>query len=371
MTTPLPLVAERIEDARPLPARFYRDAGLFESTREAFARSWQWLGPPADDGPRAEPSVLLPGFLDEPLLATRDESGRRRLFPNVCTHRAHPVATAPGDAKTLVCGYHGRRFGLDGRCLGAPGFERVPGFPCAEHDLAPLAERTLAGHRFVRLLGADGPAFLPGGLERRVQLDALTRALPAPRLARDFEVAAHWALYVENYLEGFHVPFVHPSLHRELDPTGYTAEPFEGGVLQVGRARTLADAFDADSTIVGPAEAERASIAAYYLWWFPNTMWNVYPWGLSVNVVEPLDLDRTRVRFRAFVLNEKRLASGAGADLDRVEAEDEAVVERVQQGVRSRHWHGTNFAPTHERGVHQFHRLLAAALTDVLDAARA
>ena len=76
-------------------------------------------------------------------------------------------------------------------------------------------------------------------------------------------------------------------------------------------------------------------MGAYYLWWFPNTMWNVYPWGMSVNVVEPLAPDRTRVRFRSFVLDRARLGSGAGGELDAVEAEDEAVVERVQRGIHS------------------------------------
>ena len=211
-------------------------------------------------------------------------------------------------------------------------------------------------------LGSRGPPLLPEDLATRVRFDALEAAQHEPNRDRDFEVDAHWALYVENYLEGFHVPFVHPSLHRTLDPRDYTAEPFDGGVLQVGSAREAKDAFGAASPLIGPAETDPERVAAYYVWWFPNTMWNVYPWGLSVNVVEPVALDKTRVRFRTFVLDESRLGAGAGSELDEVEAEDEAVVERVQLGVRSRHWQGSGFSPSQERGVHQFHRLLARAL---------
>ena len=105
-------------------------------------------------------------------------------------------------------------------------------------------------------------------------------------------------------------------------------------------------------------------VAAYYWWVFPNVMLNFYPWGLSLNVVEPLAPDRTRVAFRGYVLDAQRLGSGAGARLDQVEMEDEAAVESVQRGLRSRLYDCGRYSPTHERGVHQFHRLLCEFLAD-------
>jgi choline monooxygenase len=91
-------------------------------------------------------------------------------------------------------------------------------------------------------------------------------------------------------------------------------------------------------------------------------MLNFYPWGLSLNRVQPLAIDRTRVQFRSYVLDASRLETGAGASLDRVEAEDEAIVEAVQRGVRSRLYHRGRYSPTRERGVHHFHRLLVEFL---------
>jgi choline monooxygenase len=91
-------------------------------------------------------------------------------------------------------------------------------------------------------------------------------------------------------------------------------------------------------------------------------MLNFYPWGLSVNLVEPLGLDRTRVRFRSYVGDASRLHQGAGASLDRVEVEDEAIVQAVQRGVRSRLYTSGRYSPARETGVHHFHRLLCEAL---------
>jgi len=85
---------------------------------------------------------------------------------------------------------------------------------------------------------------------------------------------------------------------------------------------------------------------------------------LSVNVVKPLAADRTRVSFLSYVWDESKLDRGAGAALDRVEREDEAVVESVQRGVRSRLYDRGRYSPAREQGVHHFHRLLAAALAD-------
>ena len=66
--------------------------------------------------------------------------------------------------------------------------------------------------------------------------------------------------------------------------------------------------------------------------------------------------------FRGYVLDADRLGSGAGAALDQVELEDEAAVESVQRGLRSRLYDSGRYSPSHERGVHHFHRLLCEFL---------
>jgi choline monooxygenase len=91
-------------------------------------------------------------------------------------------------------------------------------------------------------------------------------------------------------------------------------------------------------------------------------MLNFYPWGLSINVVVPLAVDRTRIVYRAWVADPSRRGKGAGGALDRVELEDEAIVEQVQRGVRSRLYDRGRYSPSREAGVHHFHRLLVGML---------
>ena len=68
--------------------------------------------------------------------------------------------------------------------------------------------------------------------------------------------------------------------------------------------------------------------------------------------------------YRGYVWDAAMSGQGAGGALDRVETEDQAIVEAVQRGVSSRLYRGGRYSVAHERGVHHFHRLLAAALAE-------
>ena len=130
-----------------------------------------------------------------------------------------------------------------------------------------------------------------------------------PARDRDYTVAAHWALYVENYLEGFHIPFVHAGLNDVVDYASYATELFRYASLQIALAAPGEPAFAPPPD--SPDQGRR--VAAYYWWLFPNLMLNFYPWGLSVNLVQPDGPDRTRVAFRSYVGDAALLAAGAGA----------------------------------------------------------
>jgi choline monooxygenase len=91
-------------------------------------------------------------------------------------------------------------------------------------------------------------------------------------------------------------------------------------------------------------------------------MLNFYPWGLSVNIVYPLGPGHAKVSFMRYTLPGAPAPTGAGADLHRVEMEDEEVVEAVQRGVRSRLYDRGRYSPRREVGTHHFHTILAKFL---------
>lgn len=352
-----------IRRARTPPGWLYTDADVFARQRDrVFARAWHFVAD--QDAARApgafHPFVLQPGVLAEPLVLTRGADGRLHGLSNVCTHRGTLVCEKPGSAKTLRCPYHGRRFALDGRFLSMPGFDDVADFPSAADDLRPVPLATWRTLHFASLAPAHDFSELVGDMDGRCGALPLDRAVPSPDRSRDYEVRANWALYCENYLEGFHIRFVHPELARTLDTGAYRTELFARSSVQVGIAGDGEEAFAPPPG--HPDHGQR--VGGYYWWLWPCTMLNFYPWGLSLNVVEPLAPDRTRVRFLAYVWDESKLDRGAGAGLDRVEIQDEAVVERVQRGAAASLRGCGRYAPSHEAGVHHFHRLLASAMSE-------
>lgn len=343
-----------ITRAATLDRAFYADAGAYAATRERiFARAWHWLGDLRDVAlpGSLSPRDVLPGLLDEPLLLARDAGGTLRCLSNVCTHRANLLVQAPCRADQIRCGYHSRRFDLAGRMTFMPEFEDACDFPSAADDLPQVPFAEWNGHGFAALEPLAPFAACAGGLLDRVAWLPVGQFRHDPARDRDFTIDAHWALYVENYLEGFHVPFVHPSLSAAIDCASYATVLHRYSNVQVARA--------AHGTVAFPAaDPEVAPVAARYWWVFPNLMVNAYPWGLSFNLVQPISPGRTRVAFRSYVGDASKLDTGAGANLDGVEREDEAIVEAAQRGVRSRLYRGGRYSPSRERGVHHFHRLL-------------
>src|SRR5207237_2796106 len=150
----------------------------------------------------------------------------------------------------------------------------------------------------------------------------------------------------ENYLEGFHIPFVHAGLNCVVDYGSYADELFRYATLQLALANEEQAAFDLPTD--APDHGRR--VAAYYAWIFPNLMLNFYPWGLSLNLVQPQGLARTRISFRAYVWDASKLGAGAGTGLDQVEMEDEEAVQAVQRGVRSRWYRHGRYSPATGQG---------------------
>jgi len=350
-----------IRRAHTLPAWIYSDPGVFRLQRErVFARSWQWL---ADtDSVKApgavQPVTMLEGALDEPLVVARDRDDRLHCYSNVCTHRGTLVCESAGVESFLRCRYHGRRFALDGRFLSMPEFEQAEGFPSPADDLPHVPFGTLGRLLFASLSPTVPFADLFRELEARCGFLPFERAVFDPLRSRDYLVHANWALYCDNYLEGFHIPYVHAGLAQVIDYGQYRTEVFAHSNLQLGVAA------DGEESFVIPAghPDHGTRVAAYYWWLFPNTMVNLYPWGISLNVVKPLAVDRTKVSFLSFVWDESKLGVGAGAALDRVEREDEVIVESVHRGTLSRLYERGRYSPTREQGVHHFHRLLLSSM---------
>jgi choline monooxygenase len=347
-----------IAKAQTLSTDFYTRPDIYALAKEKiFAAGWQFIG---DDKLVNEPGhccpfILLENYLDEPLVLTRDKENVIHCLSNVCTHRGTLVVQEPCKTTNLRCRYHGRQFRLDGSFVSMPEFKEVLNFPTAADNLSPLPLYQWGPWLFVSLQQTlPATAYLQDMMNRVAWLPVQEFKL-RPDLSKDYLVNAHWALYCENYLEGFHIPFVHAGLNAVIDFGNYTTELFAYSNLQLGIAKDEDDIFDLPPT--SPDYGKR--VAAYYFFVFPNMMFNFYPWGLSINIVQPISMEQCKVSFLTYVWKEELFNKGAGSDLNTVEMEDEEVVQAVQKGIRSRFYRHGRYSVTREQGTHHFHRLVA------------
>ncbi|MEO8148182.1 MAG: SRPBCC family protein [Bacteroidia bacterium] len=351
-------IHQDITQAETLPSSFYNDAQYFQLSKEKiFERTWQFIGD-VDELKLAEqnfPLTLLPGFLDEPILLTRDKQDNLHCISNVCTHRGNILVEHSCNQSQIRCRYHGRKFNLEGNFISMPEFEGVQNFPSPKDNLpkVPFAQ-------FEKFLFASVNPFMQlkdciAEMKSRLSWMNMKDLKLNQNLSRDYLVKANWALYCENYLEGFHIPFVHNALNKMIDYGSYATELYRYASLQIGYSKDAEHVFD----LPGSSSDYGKNIAAYYYWIFPNMMFNFYPWGVSVNIIKPMSPNLTKVSFITYVSDESKLGDGAGAALDKVEREDEAIVENVQRGVRSKFYNTGRYSPTRETGTHHFHRLIA------------
>jgi choline monooxygenase len=352
-----------ITKAETLPAVFYRDPSVFEQLKEkVFYKSWQWIGHRnlVDKPGAVHPFVLLPEFLTEPMVLSKDLETNIHCLSNVCTHRANLVVQEPGVSKKLICNYHGRRFSLDGQFEHMPEFKETKDFPRSCDHLYSFPIRNWGPFLFAGLNPSFDFQQVIDTMNERVGFLPLDTFQYNESRSKDYFIKAHWALYCDNYLEGFHIPFVHEDLNEVLDYGDYDTVIHEHVNVQIGYAEGTDEIFELPEGHIDYGK----KIAAYYYWVFPNMMFNFYPWGLSVNLIQPLSQHHTKVSFLSFVHDASKLDKGAGSILDKVELEDEEVVEGVQKGVRSHFYKAGRFSPKREKGVHHFHSLLAKFLND-------
>ncbi|MFZ4057887.1 MAG: aromatic ring-hydroxylating oxygenase subunit alpha [Ferruginibacter sp.] len=355
-------VDEQIAHAKTIDTDFYTSSAAFELAKEKiFVPSWQFIGNtelvkfPGD----VVPFTLLNGYLSEPLLLTKDKQDQIHCLSNVCTHRGNILAyKACSKASNLRCKYHGRIFELDGQMVSMPEFKEVEGFPCADDHLPKLPLFNWGKWLFTSLGNNTNVLNYLKPMMERLSWLPVDEFVYRADLGKSYEMDANWALYCENYLEGFHIPFVHAGLNAALEFGAYSTELYSHSNLQIGIGKNEEDCFDLPAS--SPDYGQK--IAAYYFWIYPNMMFNFYPWGLSVNIVQPIGVSRTKVDFMVYMWKEEKYDKGAGSNLDKVEMEDEEIVENVQLGIRSRFYKHGRYSVTRETGTHHFHRLIAESM---------
>ncbi|KUO55411.1 MAG: 2Fe-2S ferredoxin [Sphingomonadales bacterium BRH_c42] len=338
-------------DGWSLPAWTYRDPEFHALELERIFRpSWQVVCHVSDIAGEGDWHTL--DYCGESVIVVRGRDGVLRAFTNVCRHRGSRIVDgSQGCAKKLVCPYHAWTYDLDGRLSGVPDAASYPTLDRAKAGLAPVDMEVWRGFIFVRLENDDGPSVteMMAPYEAMVEpyrlgeLKALGRVTLRPR-------QVNWKNVGDNYSDGLHIPVAHPGLTRLFGKSyGIEAERHVD--------RMWGDMIDRDSAnwselmyqrLLPPVphlpEASQRHWLYFKLW--PNVAFDIYPDQVDFMQWLPTGPGTSLIREISYVLpdardyewrREMRAARYLNWRINRqVNAEDTALINRVQQGMASR-----------------------------------
>ena len=283
----------------------------------------------------------------------REASQSIRGFYNVCRHRGTRLREdQTGHASAIQCPYHAWTYGLDGRLVGAPHMDGVPGFDKADYSLHPVHLGVWEGFIFVNL--SDSPTLLDKWFAPLAEKFSHWN-LPILRSAKriDYNVQANWKLIFENYSECYHCPGVHPALSK-LSPydsaeNDLTEGPFLGGFMNITKGESLTTSGKSCALSVGDFGDEDFHRVFYYSI-FPNMLLSLHPDYSMVHQLRPLSPDRTLILcdwcFNPEAFEREDFKPDDAIEFwDMTNKQDWHVCELSQQGIASRAYKPGPYSP--------------------------
>lgn len=339
--------------AKTLRQRYFVSPEIFaEEQEKIFSAQWVVVGHQSQIAKTGD--YFVQEVAGESLIVLRDQKGEVRGFYNVCRHRGTRLCEEKaGHSSTLQCPYHAWTYGLDGRLIGVPHMDKVPGFNKAEYSLHAVNLALWEGFIFVNLADAPAPledVFAP--LAGKFTHWNLPKLRSARRV--EYDVRANWKLICENYSECYHCPGVHPTLSRvspyDSAENDLTEGPFLGGFMRINRGKSLTMSGNACALAVGDGERKEEKEQVFYYSIFPNMLLSMHPEYVMVHQLWPQAPGQTLILcdwfFHPAAFDRPDFHPDDAIDFwDMTNKQDWHVCELSQQGIASRAYQPGPYSP--------------------------
>src|SRR5437867_4204498 len=344
--------------AKTLPQRYFVSPEIFAQEQEKiFSAQWVLVGHQSQLAEAGD--YFVAEVAGESLIIVRDKGGELHGFYNVCRHRGTRLREdRNGHLPAIQCPYHAWTYALDGRLVGAPHMDDVPGFDKADYPLHRVNLGLWEGFIFVNLTDSSSLTSVLSQSERRKQ-DGLVSLedwfapfsgkfshwnmsilQPAKRI--EYDVRANWKLMFENYSECYHCPGVHPQLQKvspyDSAENDLREGPFLGGFMKINPGKSLTMSGNACAAFVGKIENLQQ---VFYYSIFPNMLLSLHPEYVMVHQLWPQSPERTLIvcdwLFHPDAFSRKDFRPEDAIEFwDMTNKQDWHVCELSQQGISSR-----------------------------------
>lgn len=361
------------QDAMTLPPALYRDPDVHPlESEKVFAHSWVCVGYTCQiDQPG---KMLIASVAGQPIVITRDKQGVLRGFYNVCRHRGSILVTQDSHLERFRCPYHSWTYDLAGKLQNCPLFlntENKAAFNKEDYSLLPIRVETWGCFVFVNLdKKAEPLSDYLGDLPHTYKNFPLHELVLVKR--KNYSIKANWKLIAENFLEYYHLPWVHPELcevaaidmHKRNQGHGMYMSFYASPLLKGNTP------LDADYLPSMPGLGEIEANSGYFPFVFPNLALFLLPHHLFCLIMQPTSIDATQeygdILVHPSLLNEpgfEHKLENLFQFYDMVNIQDIVAVERVQQGLAVQSYPGGRMNYRFEEPVHRFQNMIIDFLT--------
>lgn len=325
---------------------YYTDPATFERERQSiFRRHWQMLGPAARVAkPGDYLSVDVAGWK---LLAIRGQDGVLRGFHNVCRHRgARLLEPGAGTCQVLRCPYHNWVYNQDGSLRQAPFFGEESNFDLKDWPLETAHVAEWRGLLFIAIDPQDALIDQLGDLPAEVAGFPIETYLAVDQ--RHFVMRSNWKTYTDNFVEGYHIPGIHPGFMKVIDFQNFETVALNGMVRMTSPQK--------GGSIYG----------GKWLWMWPNWTLSVFPGGMNTSRINPTAVASTELHYDFYFADTS--ADSATARLNTIEVncgivrEDFGICQSTQDNYASGAYAPGPLSPRHEQSVAYFQAMVRNTL---------
>ena len=340
-----------------LPSKSYTDNEFWEKEcNTVLSNGWLFVGFVHE---LTKPGDVLPIFIaGKPILIVKNENNKITAFHNVCSHRCLKlVGEKKNVGKLIRCPYHSWSYDLEGNLKSAPHIgginqHKPKGFNFKNHGLKPIRIHIWHDWIFVNLNSKAKkfeeyakPLF---SKFKDIDFDKLKYAVTL-----DFgKINTNWKFLIENFIEPYHVQFVHKTTTNQPLKDHYTI--VDGICYGSG-----VDVKQEDNK-----NSNALSVSSRYLSLFPNfIIGTYYPNQIGVYLNIPISPSETSQKRIIYTTNGKVMTKEE-SDLAKkiwwsVHKEDHEICERLQEGRASPASNeGGLLSPYWEKGVKAFQKLI-------------
>ena len=369
-----------------IPDAYTSDEFFALEQEKIFSNSWVTVG--CLPMVRMQGDILVTEVAGRSILVVRSKENKLEAFYNVCRHRGTKLLNENCNIKSIRCPYHAWVYGLDGKCIGTTMFQNGKNtdskkiksygdsFDKNDYSLYPISVRCWGFLIFVNLsMGTSneiseeevtaGFKEWLGDLPQIFQSHVLEKWIISKE--KNYDVASNYKLIEENFMEYYHLPFVHPELSnvsRVEDHHRCQGKGMYTGMLTTPVSR------DVDSVWLNlPAVKgldKRHLEVAYHICIFPNVTITILPNHAFCMITDPICANKTRER--TFILTppgalEKESHTNMFLELvnfwEIINTQDLNIVEMVQEGLSNTAFTGGRMNLKFEEPLHRYQNWVA------------